>query len=253
MLVPQNHFWAGSACLKDPRAYPSNVIAISDILTITQDLGNHIPNGSWMIYLFELFIDKSRFVPLELDLFCQFDGKNNFKAVFNGVNQHTFKKVPEIGHSYQCEILLDSSRLTIIYRLLELDSQEEPEIFELSANNMDGSVDDEKKSDLVTLIKEVNYEPCKHFTGIEWWDMANEPPAPFPIRYQVGTSMLRYTQSDADLTSPNYTPYRSLIPDIDSLHKQYPISFHNLREMNGCICYDVNVGIANTGMTYSLQ
>lgn len=251
-MIPNNHFWAGSACLKDTGAYPSDVVAISDILTITQDLGNQIPNGSWMIYLFELFVDNARSVPLELDLFCQFDDKIEFKAVFNGVNQHTFKNVPKIGHSYQREIMLDNNRRTITYRLLELDSNQTPEIFELSMSNMDGSVDDQKKSDLVTLIKNMKYEPYKHFTGIEWWDHANEPPVPFPIRYQVQNSMLRYSQSDADLKNPNYKPYRSLTTDIDSLHKKYPITFHNLREMNGCICYDVKPGMTNNGMTYSL-
>jgi hypothetical protein len=44
----------------------------------------------------------------------------------------------------------------------------------------------------------------------------------------------------------------SYMPDNDTLGKQYPISFHNLREMRGCICYDVNSGSTDTGMTDSL-
>ena len=35
IAVPQNHFWAGSACNPD---YPKGVTAISDVLTIKADL-----------------------------------------------------------------------------------------------------------------------------------------------------------------------------------------------------------------------
>ena len=58
--VPQNHFWAGSACNPE---YPKAVTGISDVLTIKADLGNQIPNNSWMIYMFELFIDAKTAIP----------------------------------------------------------------------------------------------------------------------------------------------------------------------------------------------
>jgi len=80
MSSEQNHFFAGSACLSKERnsLYPKGVAAVSDILAIKTDLEDQIPNGSWMIYILELFLDKDyiqsnhdRGVPLELDLFCE--------------------------------------------------------------------------------------------------------------------------------------------------------------------------------------
>jgi hypothetical protein len=252
-LSLQNHFWAGSGCLaQDPNpTYPRDVIAISDILTIKADLGNQVPKNSWMIYLFEQFIDNGRHVPLELDLFCDFNGKNNFEAVFNGNNQYPFQKVlPQIGHSYQREIILDTSKRIVIYRLHDLNSGES-ESFPLSANNMNGKSD--QKQELIEVINGVNFQPYKHFTGIEWWNKAGN--VPFPVRYHVQVSMLRYAQafdSSPDLEKLNYKPYTSLAPDNDTLGNQYPILFQNLQKMDGCICYDVKLGTTNTGMTFTL-
>jgi hypothetical protein len=260
--VPQNHFWAGSACLVNElsNAYPSDVIAISDILTLKDDVGNQIPNKSWMIYMLELFVDKNyiqenqvRSVPLELDLFCQFDDKIDFKAVFNGHNQYSFKTVlPKIAHSYQREIILNASKRNVMYRLRDINSGES-ESFELSATNMNGSVSDQKKMDLIKVMNDVKFESYKHFTGVEWWN--NVDNVPYPVRYHVQFSMLRYAQShdsSPELEKLSYKPYTSLAGDTDSLGKQYPISFHDLREMDGCICYDIASGKTNTGMEYSL-
>jgi hypothetical protein len=269
LSLQQNHFWAGSACLsKEPTpAYPKGVIAISDILTIKADLGNQIPDKSWMIYMLELFIDtkytqniqQNRFygVPLELDLFCDFNGKNNFTAVFNGNNQHNFNIVAELGNSYLREIVLDSPNRIIGYRLTDL-KKGESELFELNVSSIkgDGKNDEERelaKKYLIKVLNEVKFEPYKHFTGIEWWNKSDT--VPFPARYQVQYSMLRYAgsyDSSTDLKKLNYKPYTSLTPDHDPLGKQYPLSFYNLREMEGCICYDVNSGTTNTGMTYTL-
>jgi hypothetical protein len=113
-LAEKNHFWAGSTCsMRNPNSvYPTGVIAISDILTINSDLGNKTPDRSWMIYMLELFIDKGHNpypVPLELDLFCQFDNNNEFKAVFNGNNQYRFPNIlPDISNSYLREIILNT-------------------------------------------------------------------------------------------------------------------------------------------------
>jgi hypothetical protein len=35
--------------------YPRGVIAIFDVITIIEDMGNQIPDKSWMLYLLELF------------------------------------------------------------------------------------------------------------------------------------------------------------------------------------------------------
>ena len=55
------HFWVGSFCgiLNDGSSskpvFPRRVIAASDIIALIEDMGNQIPDKSWMLYLFELF------------------------------------------------------------------------------------------------------------------------------------------------------------------------------------------------------
>jgi hypothetical protein len=60
------HFWVGSfySCYsvvvgggKDSSGlyFPSDVVGASDIIRIRKDLGNNIPDKSWMLYLLELF------------------------------------------------------------------------------------------------------------------------------------------------------------------------------------------------------
>ena len=262
MSTHQNHFWSGSSCVVKEinNEYPDNVIAISDILTIKDNLENKIPDKSWMIYMLELFLDKSyrqenkiKPVPLELDLFCQFVDKiekADFKAVFNGTNQYSFKKVlPNVGLSYQREIVINSSERIVSYRLRDVNTGEF-QSFDLGANNMNGSVDEQKKNDLTKVINEVKFEPIKHFTGIEWWNKVDN--LPYPVRYHVQFSMLRYAQSHDSSENLSYKPYTALSSDIDTLGRQYPISFHGLRKMDGCICYEVSLGTTSTGMEYSL-
>ena len=119
---------------------------------------------------------------------------------------------------------------------------------------MNGTVDDEKKKELIEVIKKVKFQPYKHFTGIEWWNKTAN--VPYPVRHHVEFSMLRYAphvDSTQDLEMPSYKPYTSLAEDKDLLGKQYPVAFENLREMDGCICYEVNSGVTYTGMTYSLK
>jgi len=267
--VKQNHFWAGSAC--NP-VYLKGVTAVSDILTIKADLGNHIPNNSWMIYMLELFIDakyvqyieQSPFhgVPLELDLFCE-TNRIHFTAVFNGNNQYDFNIVPELGNSYLREILLDSPNRIIKYRLTDLKTRES-ESFSPNASKIRGVGENEEEREsvkkyLIKVLDEVKFEPYKHFTGIEWRNNSDTVSGPFPVKYQAQFSMLRYTTQYHDLSGKedlkidvNYTPYTLLGSDIDLPGRQYPIAFQNLREMDRCICYDVNSGSTNVGMTYSL-
>ncbi len=69
------HFWVGSFCgiLNDTNgkpAFPRGVIAVSDIITLIEDLGNQIPDKSWMLYLLELFNRQD--IAIELNLICQF-------------------------------------------------------------------------------------------------------------------------------------------------------------------------------------
>jgi hypothetical protein len=90
------HFWIGSFCgiLDDSGkpAFPRGVVAVSDIITLNEDLGNQIPDKSWMLYLLELF--NSQNIAIELNLICQFDNQDYFEAIFNGVNRFRFKVLP---------------------------------------------------------------------------------------------------------------------------------------------------------------
>ena len=82
------HFWVGSFChvLYRSRAiFPSGVIAISDIITLIEDMDNQIPDKSWMLYLLEFFNNQN--IPSELNLVCSFNNDGKFDAIFNGVNQ----------------------------------------------------------------------------------------------------------------------------------------------------------------------
>jgi hypothetical protein len=88
-----------------------------------------------------------------------------------------------------------------------------------------------------------------HFTGIEWWNKVDT--YPYPIRYHAVVLLLRYAQNDLlNKGKINYMPYKTVISDIDKQGKQYPISFQNPRIMDNCICYDVNSGTTDTGLTY---
>ena len=70
------HYWYG--CIDTPfteyREYLSKFRLVTDVINIRKDLGNMIPDRSWMLYLLEGFnIQK---YPIELNLICQFDGQN---------------------------------------------------------------------------------------------------------------------------------------------------------------------------------
>ena len=72
------------------------------------------------------------------------------------------------------------------------------------------------------------------------------------MRYHVEISQLMYGLSDnpSDPESIIYEPYNTLMPNSEGSNIQYPISFHNARIQDGCICYDVKSGSCKTGMKY---
>ena len=239
----QNHFWAGSLCNiidGNKHRFPSKVFAASDVIKLVTDLGNQIPDKSWMLYMFELFIDKRRNVPLELDIICQFDNQNYFEAIFGGHNQYRFTNVlPEVGHSYKREIIVDPKDRIIDYNLNDITNGRQ-ESFQLHKNNV--------KHPSINL-EEIEFEGSMHFTGIEWWNKVDT--YPYPIRYHAEVLLLRYAQNDSlNEGKINYIPYKIVISDIDIQGKKYPISFQNPRTMDNCICYDVNSGATETGLTY---
>jgi len=90
------HFWVGSFCRNINNngksiTFPKGVVAISDIVTLTLDLGNQIPEKSWMLYLLDLFNRQN--IAVELNLICSFNNNGKFDAIFNGVNQYQFKNI----------------------------------------------------------------------------------------------------------------------------------------------------------------
>jgi hypothetical protein len=112
------HFWVGSfgGILEGSSkpAFPRGVIAVTDILGLIEDMGNQIPDKSWMLYLFELFNKQD--TAIELNLICQFDNQNYFEAIFSGVNRYRFKEVlPILNHSYFRQIIMNSQKECIGY------------------------------------------------------------------------------------------------------------------------------------------
>ena len=112
-LIVCNHSWEcafliGSFCyVRDlgKFVFPQGVASISDVITLTADLGNKIPDKSWMLYLLEIFNLQN--IAVELNLICSFNDNGKFHAIFNGVNQYEFKEItPILGHSFLRQIIL---------------------------------------------------------------------------------------------------------------------------------------------------
>jgi hypothetical protein len=231
------HFWVGSFCSivnnNNKAAFPRGVIAVSDIITLIEDMGNQIPDKSWMLYLLEIFNKQN--IAIELNLICQFDNQDYFEAIFNGVNRYRFKQVlPILGHSYLRQIIMNSQKQSISY-LLEDQNTKQTERFDLYLNNSEQFV----------------FEGQNHFTGIEWWNKIGN--FPYPIRYHIEVSQLMYGLSDnpSDPESIIYGPHNTLMPNSEGSNIQYPISFHNTRIEDGYICYDVKSSSCKSGMKYS--
>jgi hypothetical protein len=104
----------------------------SDTIALIEDMGNQIPDKSWMLYLLELFSNQN--IAIELNLICQFDDQNYFEAIFNGVNRYRFKEVlPVVGHSYLRQLIMNSQKECINY-LLEDRNTNQAERFDLQLN-----------------------------------------------------------------------------------------------------------------------
>jgi hypothetical protein len=253
-LEQSNHFWVGSDCgvLNPKPNYPDDVNSISDIITIGKDMGNKIPDKSWMLYLFEFFIGPKlkKHIPIELDLTCAFNNDGKFDAIFGGHNQYQFKNVfPTVGHSYVREIIANPIARKIVYDLTDMNTGVH-ESFELEEEKIKG-IDEILKWFGLDTIEEIEFKGSGHFTGIEWWNLIEQNP--YPIRYEVMISLLQYgiLNRENPRQYASYYPYNSLVPDKDQNSKRYPISFENSRIMRGCICYNITYGDSGTGLTYS--
>ena len=237
------HFWVGSFCgildsSSNKPTFPRRAIAATDVIALVEDVGNQIPDKSWMLYLLELF-NKQQNIAIELNLICQFDSQNYFEAIFNGVNRYRFKEVlPILGHSYLRQIIMNSQKECISY-LLQDRNTKQMERFDLRLN----------------IGRELSFafEASNQFTGIEWWNKIGN--FPYQIRYDVQISQLMYGLSDnsnnpSDSEYMVYLPYNTLMPNSEGSSLRYPISFHNPRIESGCICYNVKPGICESGMKY---
>lgn len=232
------HFWVGAFCRninnKDNSInFPKGVVAISDIITLTLDHGNQIPEKSWMLYLLELF--NSQNITAELNLICSFNNNGKFDAIFNGVNQYQFKNIqPSIGHSYMRQIIFNSERKSISYFLEDKTTQQVEEFNLRFSDNAN-----------------FNFEIANQFTGIEWWNKIGN--SLYPIRYQVEISQLMYgiKYKATDPQSLIYLPYASLIENNEGNASTYPISFYNTKIKDGCICFMISSGSCKKGLRYN--
>jgi hypothetical protein len=207
---------------------PEQSIAISDVIKILSDLGQNIPDKSWMLYLLELFNKQN--IPVELNLICSFNDDGKFHAIFDGINKYEFKIKPIVGHSYLRQIIMNLSKHKIEYRLMdEITGQVESFFFDFVLNLFDFSI-------------------SKHFTGLEWHNRVGN--TPYPIRFQVEISNLAYGINDdlTDLQSIAYFPYDQLFPDEEGFAKEYPVSFHDLETRKGFITYKISSGTHGKGI-----
>ncbi|HET6458492.1 MAG TPA: hypothetical protein VFG24_06405 [Nitrosopumilaceae archaeon] len=222
------HFWTGYYCLVDKEDGVldlSQNLGVSDVITIVSDLGNKIPDKSWMLYLLELF--NKQHIPVELNLICSFNDDGKFHAIFEGENKYEFKIKPIVGNSYLRQIIMEPSKQRIAYHLKdEVSGQTESFFIDVDGNSFDFSI-------------------SKHFTGLEWHNRVGD--TPYPIRYEVEISNLAYGINDnsSDLESLVYYPYNQLLSDDEGLAKEYPVTFDNFDIRNRFITYRISTGKHN--------
>ncbi|MFZ0185308.1 MAG: hypothetical protein WBV92_08425 [Nitrosotalea sp.] len=225
------HFWLGSHCYVEngnTLSHPTQVTAISDVITLVSDLGNHIPDKSWMLYLLELF--NAQQTPVELNLICSFNDDGKFHAIFGGVNQFEFKIKPIVEHSYLRQIIMESAEQRISYHLKDLTTGETDSFVLQQGKNL------------------FDFTIVKNFTGLEWHNRVGN--TPYPIRYEVKISHLAYGINDnrSDLQSLTYFPYNQLIADYEGRSKEYPVSLDNFEIKEGFITYRIGSGKYNLGI-----
>jgi hypothetical protein len=105
--------------------------------------------------------------------------------------------------------------------------------------------------------KNMSFQGLNQFTGIEWWNKDGN--SPFPIRYEIGFSNLRYVQEsvempefdkDKNIERMIFKAYDALVPNKDGYAKEYPVSFDCANIKDGCICYTVTNGSCSTGLRF---
>jgi hypothetical protein len=230
------HYWVGSYCRarRDDRGdpfFPLGVTAACDIITLVEDMGNQIPDKSWMLYLLELF--NAQNMAMELNLICQFDNQDYFEAIFQGVNRYRFREVlPQVGHSYMRMIIMDKKNERIRYTLTEKGTNVS-ETYDFFPTNFE-------------------FLGTNQFTGLEWWNKKGN--FPYPVRYQAEIFQIMFglSESSNEPESITFVPYSTLIPNKDESNMRYPISFQNIMLRDGCVCYSVQSGNCTNGIRYNI-
>ena len=225
-----NHFWLGSLCMiKGRQAFPPGIVSVADAITILKDLGNRIPDKSWMLYLLEVF-DRKAGVAVELNLICQFNDRDNFWAIFGGVNRHKFTSVlPIVGHTYLRQIIFKKDSRAIEYLLTDrTGGQSEKFVFDAPS---------------------IAFEGRSSFTGLEWWNKAGSDA--FPVRYKVHVSELMCGIADGQ--GITHMPYDGLVPDKDTAGHSYPVSFGSPDFKDGYLAYEVADGTAKRGLGFTRE
>ncbi|MHB8547058.1 MAG: hypothetical protein ACYDAJ_09870 [Nitrosotalea sp.] len=226
------HFWLGSYCYvqnNDKTFFPNQVTSISDVITLVSDLGNQIPDKSWMLYLLEAFNNNQ--VPIELNLICSFNDDGKFHAIFGGVNRYEFKVKPVVNHSYLRQIIMESAKRRVTYHLKDNTTGETDSFFLQMDDNF------------------FDFLIVRHFTGLEWHNKAGN--TPYPVRFEAEISHISYGINDdpSDLLSLAYFPYNQLIKNQEGLVNEYPVSLHSHGIKNGFITYKIGSVEHGSGMT----
>ena len=202
--------------------FPNQVTSISDVITIVSDLGNHIPDKSWMLYLLEAF--NSQQIPIELNLICSFNDDGKFHAIFGGVNRYEFKVKPLVNHSYLRQIIMEPAKHRVLYHLNDNTTGETDSfVLQIDDNSFDFSI-------------------VQHFTGLEWHNRVGS--TPYPVRFEAEISHLSYGINDdpSDVLSLIYFPYNQLIKNQKGLARVYPVSHHSYEINDGYITYKIGSG-----------
>jgi hypothetical protein len=230
------HYWVGSFCrAKDNNStkpfFPIGITATCDIIKVVKDLGNQIPDKSWMLYLLELFNMQN--LAMELNLICQFDNQDYFEAIFQGVNRYRFKEVlPKVGNSYMRIITMDMMNRQIKYILTD-QSSKQSETYSLPISNSN-----------------FDYKGANQFTGIEWWNKIGN--YPYPVRYHVEISQIMFGINETDdPESVTFVPYNTMMPNKDEYNAKYPVAFQDMMLKDGCLCYSIQSGVCTSGMRFN--
>lgn len=104
----------------------------------------------------------------------------------------------------------------------------------------------------------MSFRGLNQFTGIEWSNKKEN--SPFPIRYEVEFSDVRYAQElikvspefgkEKNIEHLIFKPYNALVPNKDGFAKEYPVSFDCTNIKDGCICYTVKNGSCSRGLQF---